>query len=135
MKFDRNTVIGFGLLAILFFGFFYFNNKEKANYMREQARKDSIANASRPKPDTLAQKQQAAQADTADKQNRAGVYTPAISGEEKLVITENDLMRVAFSTKGGQPRWVELKHFKNMDSGHVKLANSTFDQLSYPVFT
>jgi len=135
MKFDRNTVIGFGLLAILFFGFFYFNNKEKANYMREQARKDSIANASRPKPDTLAQKQQAAQADSADKQNRAGVYTPAIAGEEKLIITENELMRVAFSTRGGQPRWIELKHFKNMDSGHVKLANSAFDQLSYPVFT
>ncbi|MBN8864269.1 MAG: membrane protein insertase YidC [Sphingobacteriales bacterium] len=135
MKFDRNTVIGFGLLAIMLFGFFYFNSKEKANYMREQARKDSIANASRPKPDTLAQKQQAAQADSADKQARAGNFTPAITGEEKLIITENDLMRVAFSTKGGQPRWVELKHFKSQDSSLVMLANSGFDHISYPIVT
>lgn len=135
MKFDRNTVIGFALLAILFFGFFYLNNKEKAQYMRDKARQDSIANAALPKVDTLAQKENAARADSADKQVRAGSYTPAISGNEQIVIAENNLIRVAFGTKGGQPRWIELKQFKGLDSTPVKLANSDFDQISYPVYT
>ncbi len=31
MNFDRNTVIGFVVLAALFFGYFYYNNKEQAS--------------------------------------------------------------------------------------------------------
>ena len=54
MNFDRNTVIGFVVLAALFFGYFYCNNKEQAAFKQEQARLDSIANANKPKPDTLA---------------------------------------------------------------------------------
>ena len=43
MKFDRNTVIGFVVLAALFFGYFYYTNKEQATYKKEKARIDSIA--------------------------------------------------------------------------------------------
>jgi YidC/Oxa1 family membrane protein insertase len=50
MKFDRNTVIGFVLLALLFFGFFYFNNQEQARMAKNKAIQDSIAKASLPKP-------------------------------------------------------------------------------------
>jgi YidC/Oxa1 family membrane protein insertase len=50
MKFDRNTVIGFVLLALLFFGFFYFNNQEQARAAKNRAIQDSIKKASLPKP-------------------------------------------------------------------------------------
>ena len=52
MKFDRNTVIGFVLLALLFFGFFYFNNQEQARVAKNKAIQDSIAKAALPKPKT-----------------------------------------------------------------------------------
>ena len=34
MKFDRNTVIGFVVLAGLFFGYFYFTNKQQAEFRK-----------------------------------------------------------------------------------------------------
>ena len=43
MNFDRNTVIGFVILALLFFGFFYYNNQQQIALQKEKATKDSIA--------------------------------------------------------------------------------------------
>ena len=52
MKFDRNTVIGFVVLAALFFGYFYYNNQEQASFQKQKAEeqriKDSIDAAKAP---------------------------------------------------------------------------------------
>jgi YidC/Oxa1 family membrane protein insertase len=135
MKFDRNTVIGFVILAALFFGYFYYTNQEQAGYRKEKARQDSIANANRPKPDTLAQKIDSAKADTMRRIANAGNFQEAANGTEKLTIAENDLFKIAFTNKGGQPKWIELKKFKNMDSGFVRLAGTDFDKLGYFINT
>lgn len=135
MKFDRNTVIGFVVLAALFFGYFYYTNKEQAAYKREKARIDSIANASRPRPDTLAQKIDSARADTLDKIANAGDYQKAAIGTEKVLEVKNELFTIAFTNKGGQPKWIELAKYKNMDSGHVRLAAADFDKISYRINT
>ena len=47
----------------------------------------------------------------------------------------NDLLKIAFTTRGGQPKWVELKNFKGPDSTAVKLAASDFDKLTYTINT
>ena len=51
MKFDRNTILGFGLLAVLFIGYIIYNSKEQAAYQknkaRQQAIEDSIVKANR----------------------------------------------------------------------------------------
>jgi len=135
MNFDRNTVIGFVVLAALFFGYFYYNNQQQAAYKKEQARIDSIANANRPKPDTLALKIDSARADSIGKVANAGDFQTAANGTEQLVEVNTDLFKIVFTNKGGQPKWIELKKFKNMDSGHVKLAGSDFDKISYPINT
>ncbi len=62
-------------------------------------------------------------------------FRTAAFGTEELVIVENDLFKIAFTNKGGQPKWIELKKFKNMDSGHVKLAASDFDKIGYTINT
>ncbi|MGZ5221636.1 MAG: membrane protein insertase YidC, partial [Chitinophagaceae bacterium] len=135
MNFDRNTVIGFIVLAALFFGYFFYNNKEQAAFKKEQARIDSIASAGKPKPDTLALKIDSARADTIDKIAKAGNFQNAAIGTEQLVEVNTDLFRIVFTNKGGQPKWIELKKFKNMDSGHVKLAASDFDKIGYTINT
>jgi YidC/Oxa1 family membrane protein insertase len=135
MNFDRNTVIGFVVLAALFFGYFYYNNKEQAAMRMEQARLDSIANVNKPRPDTLRMQADAAKADSVDRINKAGDFQGAAAGTEELVIVDNDLFKIAFTNKGGQPKWIELKKFKNMDSGHVKLAATEFDRISYAINT
>ncbi|MBO9658094.1 MAG: membrane protein insertase YidC [Chitinophagaceae bacterium] len=135
MKFDRNTVLGFVVMAALFFGYFFFINKEQAGMRKEQARIDSIKNASKPKFDTAAQRLDSAAAAALRKSAQSGFLNDTADPGEHVIYAENELFRVAFSSKGGQPRSVELKKFKNMDSGHVKLSNSAFNQISYRVNT
>ena len=56
MKFDRNTVVGFVVLAALFFGYFYFTNKQQSEYRKtkaaelkvQQAKEDSIKSITKP---------------------------------------------------------------------------------------
>jgi YidC/Oxa1 family membrane protein insertase len=135
MKFDRNTVIGFVILAALFFGYFFYTNQEQKTFRKEQARLDSIKNANKPKPDTLAQKIDSTQADSINKTINAGDFQKAANGTEQLVTASNELFTIAFTNKGGQPKWIELRNFKNMDSGHVRLAATDFDKIGYVINT
>lgn len=139
MKFDRNTIIGFVVLAGLFFGYFYYTNQEQATYRKnkaiEQARLDSIARANRPPIDSVAFRRDSARADSAFKLVKEGNFKGAGSGTEQIVYAENELFKVALTSKGGRPKYVELKKFKNMDSGHVRLAATDFDNISYTIQT
>lgn len=139
MKFDRNTVIGFVVLAALFFGYFYYTNQEQAAFRKQKAKeefvKDSIARANKPPVDTLAQKIDSARADTIRKLANAGGFKDAANGSEQLVYAENELMKITFTSKGGQVKKVELKEFKGLDSNLLRLAASDFDKISYPINT
>lgn len=134
MKFDRNTVIGFTLLAVLFVLFFVFNNKEQQASVKEKQRQDSIANANKPKPDPQQLKADSIRADSQQLALSAGQrFKKSIGGAEQLVRVSNELFTITFTNKGGQPKGIELLKFKNMDSGHVKLASDGFDKISYTV--
>src|SRR5436190_11975214 len=135
MNFDRNTILGFIILGALLVGYLIYNSKEQAAFQKKRAIQDSIANIGKPKPDTAAQRIDAAKADTIDKLANAGNFGDAIKGTEQLVYVENELIRVAFTNKGGQPKWIELKNYKNQDSGLVKLAGSDFDKIGYTINT
>ncbi len=135
MKFDRNTVIGFVVLATLFFGYFYYTNKEQAAFRQQQAVADSIAAANRPKLDTLVQQADIAKADSFNRVTKAGSFKEAAQGIEQVVEVSTDLLRIAFTNKGGQPKWVELNNYKNKDSGYVRLAEDAADKISYAINT
>lgn len=139
MKFDRNTVIGFVILAGLFFGYFYFTNKQQSEYRKQQAEKqkrekaiqDSINLVNKPKQDSLSRI-----ADSVAKITKVGSFQAAIKDTtEKQVVAENELIKVTFTNKGGQVKKVELKKFKGLDSNEVKLAASSFDKLGYAINT
>src|SRR5687767_7904205 len=124
MKFDRNTIIGFVLLALLFFGFFYFNNKEQAASKQrlaiQKAKDDSITNAnqSKPRPDTT-QKKDTAQFTPTQTASTAGQFQKATTGTVQTAELENDLIKVIFTNKGGQIKGVELKRFKDQHEKQV----------------
>ena len=55
MQIDRNSVIGFVLLAILFFGYFYFTRQGQIELEQKQKRiQDSLARIAPPRKDTSA---------------------------------------------------------------------------------
>ncbi|MEP6699883.1 MAG: membrane protein insertase YidC [Bacteroidota bacterium] len=136
MKFDRNTVLGFVILAVLFFGYFFYTNKEQAAYRkqkeekqaREQIIQDSIAKINKPKQDSLNRI-----TDSITKVSNVGTFREAADTTEHLVFAENELLKITFTNKGGQVKKVELKKFRGQDSAMVKLAGTDFDKISYSI--
>lgn len=140
MKFDRNTVLGFIVLAILFFGYFYYNSKEQNRYLAEKRKQDevqrvkdstkraqdSIANfKNTPQPGAPAQP-------VATAADSAGLKL-ATKGTEAFTEINTDLVKVVFTNRGGQIKSVELKHFKGPDSTNVKMAASDSDKINYKI--
>jgi YidC/Oxa1 family membrane protein insertase len=130
---DRNTVIGFVLLAGLLFVYLYLstqNSKELA--YAQQKQKDSLAFVQRVKDSVAVIR---------DTNSVAGVAsdTSAIlktAGREETTVVENEVIRITFSSKGGQPRTVQLKKYKSLrDSSNVVLNSTSFDRISYAVNT
>lgn len=139
MKFDRNTVLGFVILAALFFGYFYYTNREQAASRKAKLEKlaaekkiqDSINLVNKPRQDSLNKIR-----DSADKKEIVGIFQDTtVVDTEQLVVTENELVRITFTTKGGQPKKVELKKFKGRDSNWVRLASTDFDKIGYTINT
>ena len=139
MKADKNTIIGMVLLAILFFGYFWYNNKSQQAYLTEKKRvEDSIArvNASKVKPiDTVAYKADSLRRDSADKLGMAGIFTTGGLGKEQLVTLENKVIKITLSSKGGTVKSVELKNYTAPDGNKVILGGNENDRLGYNINT
>jgi YidC/Oxa1 family membrane protein insertase len=133
MNMDRNTVIGFVLLAALLFLYLYFSTR--SSHELEAQRKsyeDSVARVQNAK---AAQQAKLKDTNTVALPDSIGGFQRAAYGSEQLVTVENKVMRVAFTTKGGQPKSVTLKNYKTYGGGPVVLLNTPFDRLSYTVNT
>lgn len=126
---DRNTVIGFVLLAVLLFLYLFLSTKSSQELQKQQqARQDSIAAVQR-----TADSIRIANDTTSKIQGDTTRLTPAVS--EQTLTVENEVLRIFFSNKGGQPDRVELKKYNSFDSTPVVLSGTAFDKISYAINT
>ncbi|MBV7532936.1 membrane protein insertase YidC [Chitinophaga sp. sic0106] len=135
---DRNSVIGFLLLGVLLVGYIFLNNKQQQNAAKEKAIQDSIALVNKPKTvptDTVANLAgtQLDSAHQAQLSGEYGAFAAAAVGTEQTTVLENDVVKITFSNKGGQPVSVQLKDFKTHDGQPLMLANGSFNRLSVEV--
>ncbi len=129
---DRNTVIGFILIGALLIGMFVINSKSRLAYEGEQKRiADSIA-ATKPKVDTVAAKIDSAQAQTVAVAKQTGAFQSGNIAEQTIVL-ENEVLKIAFTNKGAQPKNVELKKYKKLDGSPVFIQQGNFNKLSYKI--
>ena len=139
MKADKNTIVGFVLLGVLFFVYFWYTNKQQSVLRAaEQRAEDSIArvNASKIIPaDPAVAYRDSLHNDSLSRISQAGAFTNAGVGTEQQTVMENNLMRVTFSSKGGQIKNVQLKNFKSNDSLPVELAGGKGDAIGYSINT
>lgn len=137
MQLDRNSVIGFVLLALLFFGYFYFTRQGQIELeARQKAVRDSLARIQPPRQDSATATLPAAKADTAIAvAGVPGRFNQQGQASESLSTVETDLLRIVFTNKGAQPRRVELKKYLSRDSSNVRLVENGFDRLSYSINT
>ena len=124
---DKNTWIGFGLIAAIIIGFSFFNRPSKEELAARQRVQDSIAlvQAMEAEATRLAEQltQQQAQAaeegttlseETIAEQMTAlyGPFAPAAQGQEGLVTLENSKLRIGIARRGGVVAKAELKDYK-----------------------
>jgi YidC/Oxa1 family membrane protein insertase len=126
------------ILALLFFGYFYFTNREQAAYQKQKTEKareakriqDSIDLVNKPLQDSLARVR-----DSLVKQEVTGIFQDSIPAEATMVMMENDLAKFHFSSRGGQLKKVELKEYKGPDSNLVRMGGTAHDRFSYTINT
>jgi YidC/Oxa1 family membrane protein insertase len=135
MGMDRNTVIGFVLLGLLLFIYLFTSTKNSQQLERQKLQQaDSLA-AVKKTQEALHVVQDSVKVKVASGDSLTG-FNKAIGGTEKLLTIENNLLKIVFSNKGGQPKEVVLKEFKLYDSSLVQLVDSSLgNRLSYPINT
>ena len=134
MGMDRNTVIGFVLLALLFFGYFYYSKQGQLALEKTQQHLQDSINRTKPKVDTNLAKINVKQKDSSAYQNPTGFLQDSVA-VEKTYTLENDLLKITFTNKGGQPKTVELKKFKRFDGTRLLLDDGSFNKITYAINT
>src|ERR1700730_4702156 len=131
MGMDRNTVIGFVLLGLLLFAYLFISTKNSQELQKQkQSFDDSVAR--------ISQRRESAVQLPDSIQNKVVVrdttgFNKAIGGSEKLLTVENDLLKIVFTNKGGQPKTVELKKFNSYLHDPIRLGGSENDRISYAI--
>ncbi len=125
---DRNTIIGMVLIGLILVGYSIFTKPAREAQMAERRRLDSLARveqiraleASRIQEEAdSAAAMQGSSSDSLDQQrlvNELGDFASAAKGTEEMVVLENDLLELTFSTLGGRPYRVRLKQYQTYDS-------------------
>ena len=137
---NKNTLIGFALIAAILFGWMYFMSPSKEQLAEQQRIQDSIRQArmeqmvldslrlaerqAEQKAALLADSLSLAEMDSAGlaqhQQNalrdKYGVFAGAAQGEEQTWTIENQLQKLTFTNKGGFLQKVELKDYQTYDS-------------------
>ena len=135
MGMDRNTIIGFVLLAVLFFGYFYYTKQGQLALEKEKQHVQDSLNRLKPKADTLIAKTDTTKKDSTVKQVSSAFQQDSVPNFEQLTTLENDVIKIIFTNKGGQPKVIELKKFKTFDGKPLILENGSFNKISYLINT
>lgn len=139
---DKNSVIGFVLIAAIFLGFTVFENKRAAKYAEFKAQQDSIALAQMPfdSSSVVSLGESSEGASVAD-----NVTTPVykdsclqaasdVNSVPEMVVLENSKIRIQLTTKGAQPYSVKVKDYYNYDSTELYLFRPGQSEYSLRVY-
>ena len=132
---DKNTVIGFVLIALVLIGFSWYN-QPSAEQIEAQRKEDSIAAVIK---ENAAKKQQAeaaarkAQAEATAKGDSSALFFSALNGSSQDIVLKNDKVELTFSTKGGSISKAIIKGFENVDNSknEVTLFDGKTQQMNF----
>ena len=145
---DKNSIIGFVLIAVIMMGFFGYQSRQQAKLQKEQARLDSIAAAEAYEQYKLDSAYRAQHPEAALPEEAAApvaaapaqaVYSDSLLNAAALadasyVTLQNEKLEVKFTTRGGQPWSVRVKDYYNYDKSDLYLIPEGKSQLGYVVY-
>ena len=112
---DKNTIIGFILIAAVLIGFSWWQ-QPSAEEIAAQRAQDSIAQVAKKKAEEdkkAAEAAKQAQAEAAAKQDSTTAFFGAMNGTAENVVLKNGKVELTFTTKGGVVEKAIVKNFKN----------------------
>ena len=118
---DKNTIIGFVLIILIFVGFSVFETGRARKNAELQAQADSIALAMNPVRDIpeIPEESQESRDDSTMFKDTA--IRHAYNAKAQIVAIENSRLKVEFNTRGAQPHSVMVKDYYNYDSTELYL--------------
>lgn len=125
MNIDKNTIIGFILMAAVLFGFMWYENTSRQKRAVEQQKEQAIEAVAQQKADSISAIEE-------EKEARKVMETLADSSStlfaarqvnEGTTVIENELLRLTINNRGGQLCRAELLDptYKNQQGGQVVL--------------
>lgn len=123
---DKNSVIGFVLIAAILIGFSVYESGRARKQSEYLAQQDSIARASMPFESSSADEVDPLFGGSASDGASRAVYKDSLlnlaaASEGEIVAIENSRLRVEFNTRGAQPYSVRVKDYYNYDSTDLYL--------------
>ena len=112
---DKNTIIGFILIAAVLIGFSWWQ-QPSAEEIAAQRAQDSIAQVAKKKAEQdkkAAEAAKQAQAEAAAKQDSTTAFFGAMNGTAENVVLKNGKVELTLTTKGGVVEKAIVKNFKN----------------------
>ena len=139
---DKNSVIGFVLIAAIFLGFTVFENKRAAKYAEVKAQQDSIALAQMPfDSSSVVSLGESSEGASVANNVTAPVYKDSclqaasdVNSVPEMVVLENSKIRIQLTTKGAQPYSVKVKDYYNYDSTELYLFRPGQSEYSLRVY-
>ena len=132
---DRNTIIGFVLLALLFFGYFFYTRQGQLALEKERQHQQDSIDRLKPKVDTSIHVAKTPDTASSINSTSSADILQDSSAKEELMTVENKVLKVTFTSKGGQPKKIELKNFKTFDNRPLIIEDGNFNNISYPINT
>ena len=142
---NKNTVIGFILIFVIFFGFTWYQSSQYKKQVEYQAQQDSIARAEQAYADSVWRAEHpedtlsAALSSAPDRQVRQRIYRDSLldvahEDSSSYVTLANDKVEIVFNTKGAQPYSVLIKDYKTYDSTDLYIIKPGMSQYGITIY-
>ncbi len=146
---NKNTIIGFVLIAIIMFGFSWYQSREYKKQQEYQAQQDSIAaaqhleqwaldsleRAMNPIPEDYDVGPSLETSPASIVRYKDSLLTHASQLQDTVYILSNDVFEVGFSTRGAQPHSAKLHDYRNHDSTDLYIFHPGKSKLEYEIYT
>ena len=130
---DKNTIIGFILIAAVLIGYGYFMqpSEEELKAQQEQAEKAKAAKE-KAKADAKAAEVKKETAISAAREDSTALFHNALSGTSSNIVLKNEKVELTLSTKGGIVKKAVVKNFKDREGNpDITLFDENDQSLSF----
>lgn len=129
---DKNTIIGFILIAGVLIGFSYYSQPSEAERKQMQQRDSLELVAKKQAEEQIKAKEMQAIAQKAEAaQDSTSLFFMNRKGEDQNIVLQNNKVKITLGTRGGMVKEAILKDYKNQQGGPVCLANEKDASMSF----